>query len=239
MDLDKLGNMTQGDLRRFVVNLLQSDPGALPGRLSHSESLPSAPHSDGDVPVWDTASSRWLPSSQHPVAASSLAGYPSDATKALAGDGTWVTPVEVASNFGYARYQGGLTYSASDLNGRTYTPFGSSPLFAIGQHGSSVSSGTITVTAGYYLFCLAMFAFSAASAQVGAWPIYNGSTTDSVVGFGVQLIKGASGPPEQSMSGGGVSNFFSGAGGTIALQSFCSGGGTASAALSILRLPSV
>jgi len=37
---DRIADFTQGDLRRFIVNLLQSDPGALPASIVRS--LPSA-----------------------------------------------------------------------------------------------------------------------------------------------------------------------------------------------------
>lgn len=53
--------MTEDDLRRFVVNLLASDPGALPKPVPPNPStlLPNA-HNAGDFPVWDVASQRWV-----------------------------------------------------------------------------------------------------------------------------------------------------------------------------------
>lgn len=40
MELDKIGGMTQGDLRRFIVNLLLSDPGAIPRRAASVSTSP-------------------------------------------------------------------------------------------------------------------------------------------------------------------------------------------------------
>jgi microcystin-dependent protein len=63
VELDNISNMTQGDLRRFIVNLLASDPGAVPAQKS------SEPTATGSLPVgslvdWggsgDPADINWL-----------------------------------------------------------------------------------------------------------------------------------------------------------------------------------
>lgn len=70
---DQIGSWSQADLRRFVVNLLLSDPGALPKEVSGpSQQLPAGA-TDGSVPVWDSASNRWVTSLEHPAPGSDLA----------------------------------------------------------------------------------------------------------------------------------------------------------------------
>lgn len=72
MDLGKIGGMTPGDLRRFIVNLLQSEPGIVPNAAAQTDSLPAKPHTDGDVPVWNASTNSWAPSSSYPVPISGL-----------------------------------------------------------------------------------------------------------------------------------------------------------------------
>src|SRR6266496_2331697 len=78
--------MSRGDLRRFIVNLLLSDPGALPKHLatttgaaeipaapsSAPSGLPPAPHTNREVPVWDAALNAWVSSVNHDVLVGNL-----------------------------------------------------------------------------------------------------------------------------------------------------------------------
>lgn len=73
MQRDSIAEWSQADLRRFVINLLLSDPGALPKEVSGpSQQLPAGA-TDGSVPVWDSASNRWVTSLEHPAPGSDLA----------------------------------------------------------------------------------------------------------------------------------------------------------------------
>jgi len=61
MELDRIGGMTQGDLRRFIVNLLLSDPGALPKQPAPSNVSTGGASpltTKGDVYTHDTADTR-------------------------------------------------------------------------------------------------------------------------------------------------------------------------------------
>jgi hypothetical protein len=59
--VSSIANMTTDDLRRFIVNLLASDPGALPktAPVDPKTLMPSF-HSDGDIPIWNEARQRWI-----------------------------------------------------------------------------------------------------------------------------------------------------------------------------------
>lgn len=70
MELPKIGDWTEGDLRRYVINLLLAEPGT--ASLDKPQKLPAS--KDGDVPVWDAATNSWLPSSVHKIPAAALAG---------------------------------------------------------------------------------------------------------------------------------------------------------------------
>lgn len=89
MLVDNIGSWTQAQLRRYIINEILTDPGALPKSISGAtQTLPSSVH-DGDVPIWDAATNSWLNSTQKPVKANVLSNYPNDATKSLMGDGSW------------------------------------------------------------------------------------------------------------------------------------------------------
>ena len=88
MEFDKIGDWSQADLRRYIVNLLNSDPGALPKEVGGvSQQLPVA--ADGDVPVWDAAANSWTTSTAKPVSPLELA-VPADASKVLNGLGAFI-----------------------------------------------------------------------------------------------------------------------------------------------------
>lgn len=59
--MDRIGDWSAADLRRFIANSVLSDPGSSP----KSQALP--PAADGDVPVWDTGTGSWVSSSKRPL----------------------------------------------------------------------------------------------------------------------------------------------------------------------------
>lgn len=107
-----IGNWSQAELRRFIVNLLLSDPGALPrGVGTTPQSLPS-PANDGDVPIWDSSQNKWVTTTTKKesysqlnlansivdadvnaaaaLAISKLAGFPNTVAQVLTGAGSWL-----------------------------------------------------------------------------------------------------------------------------------------------------
>ncbi len=59
--MDSIAGWSQAELRRFIVNTILSDPGAMPPSPLPAGSI------DGDVPVWDAASKLWRASTTKPV----------------------------------------------------------------------------------------------------------------------------------------------------------------------------
>ncbi len=59
--MDNIASWSQAELRRFIVNTILSDPGAMPPSPLPPGAL------DGDVPVWDAASKTWRASTGKPV----------------------------------------------------------------------------------------------------------------------------------------------------------------------------
>lgn len=118
-----IASFSQGDLRRFIVNLLHSDPGAVPSTaIDETTLLPRNPL-DGDFPVWDRASQRWVPSSQHApsTVVTSLPSSPIDGQEvyyaADAGSGViWHLRYRAASGSSFKwEYVGGPPLHASVL----------------------------------------------------------------------------------------------------------------------------
>jgi hypothetical protein len=93
--MERIGDWSQAELRRFVVNTILTDPGAFPKEQTQQRVPSSA--TDGDVPVWDVASSRWVTSSDHPMPGHNLqwSRGASPPTSAASGD-LWIYP---GSNF--------------------------------------------------------------------------------------------------------------------------------------------
>lgn len=85
-----IGHWTEADLRRFVVNLLSSDPGALPKTIGGSAQQLPTPVNDGEIPVWDSAKGAWVGSNTKPENPNQLAGYPNNIAKVLTGVGSWL-----------------------------------------------------------------------------------------------------------------------------------------------------
>jgi hypothetical protein len=157
MDFEKIADWSQADLRRFVVNLLLSDPGALPKPPAHdaTKDLPVSA-SDGDIPVWDKASQRWVSSTQHPAPgtdlanastpASKLVGYPADATKMLKGDGSW-------SQFGGIRIAAG-EFSAGVFADAWYRLYAATPTVYVDDDSmiATYNNGYLNIpTTGFYI----------------------------------------------------------------------------------------
>lgn len=65
-----IGGWSPDELRRFVVNTILTDPGALP----KTASLPK-PVADGDVPVWDQGSNAWVSSQKKAIEGRELAWH--------------------------------------------------------------------------------------------------------------------------------------------------------------------
>ena len=95
---DTIAGWSEADLRRYVVNLLLTDPGALPKTVGGAAQTLPSPASDSDLPVWNAAQNKWV--AQHLVDAqvasnaalspSKFAGYPTDIQKVLTGAGSWL-----------------------------------------------------------------------------------------------------------------------------------------------------
>lgn len=129
---------------------------------------------------------------------------------------------------------GTITYSASDTNGRLYTPTKTTSW----ERGATVFGATvyfIAPTDGYYLLLPSLDSFSAASgSNVALGMMLNDAT---LIADGAQtraIIKGAS-PAWSAVSASFLFNAT--AGNTLKLFSWCSAGGTARFILSVVQLP--
>lgn len=120
---DTIGTWSQAELRRFVVNLLLTDPGALPKNIGGAQqTLPTA--ADGNVPVWDAAKNQWVSSADKKVTYGNL-------------DTEWHV----------AEGTSGLTLSTSaqDVPGATTTTTDAGVYLIIGHWDFSVTTGAATL----------------------------------------------------------------------------------------------
>ena len=196
-----IGDWTETQLRQFIVNNILTDPGSLPKPKPHdlTTDLP-ANHVDGDVPVWDTASQRWQPSTKHPIPSSQLANAPTQ----------------------FIRIQGtGISGFTADLNFRFYNLSGSSVVMENDPGGHFHDGGgyiNIDVPGNYMVGCYVVG--RAAFAYEAAWTVvYNSATIDTVIQNGFNM-GGVGVTQNAAISASGITNFFSSSGGTIQIGGF-------------------
>jgi len=153
-----IATWTPADLRRFVVNNILTDPGAYPKQpKDNTPTLPTNPGlDDGDVPVWDTSSQRWVTSSSK-----------------------YVVP-----NVSYFRGQGTPAGFLVDANFRIYNWSSLGTLYAHDPTGYFNNNGSYFQFNKACTCAISMQAVgpNAGNYTLGFSPVYNGVTIDSVAG---------------------------------------------------------
>jgi len=211
---ETIAGWSPAELRRYVVNTILTDPGAIPENKDTSPSLPAYP-ADGDVPVWDAGSGSWV---------SSTKKAPTDTNP-------------LVKQLPYIRVQGGISGFIADLNFRVYNL--SSPSIIMENDPNNqlgLSSGQLTVAAGNYMFGVYVVG-RAAAAYEAAWTLtYNGVTIDVTIQNTLNM-GGVGAAQSVGLSASGVTNFFASAGGNVQLSGFQNDATITAAGMWAVRLP--
>jgi len=158
MEYDKIGGWSQADLRRFIVNEVLSDPGALPKSPDPDPAtlLPSRPLNDQDVPIWNAASQTWKTNRM----------------------------LRLPQDFSYIRMQGQPAGFTIDNNFRVYNWSSASTLYIQDSQGYFTNNGSQLVI---NKACKAFTSMQAVGPNAGNFtlgfsPVYNGVSIDSIAG---------------------------------------------------------
>lgn len=211
MQGENIGAWTAADLRRFIVNEVLSEPGVVPPapvgtkQLPTTQQMPPPISADGDVPVWDAASQRWVAARNYTKG---------NAAKVLRQNGAWGEP-----QLSYIRVQGVLTGFIADLNFRIYNFNGAATTIMSNDPFSrfSFNGSTLTVAAGSYIFGLYVIG-NAAGYECGWCLTYNGGTIDSTIQNGSNW-GGLGAVQNMGVSATTMTNFFSSSG-TVQISGF-------------------